>query len=180
MSQVREVGGVINNKDTVNGDVYLVATKLVTQTKALPLVLNVGVRGTNAELWGMGGNTPNWEAKVFGAEGFVVKLPHKASAIFGAEVAQQPKHPSGLPDAVIPTTITYAVRLSPVPESKLNLDFGIAQIAGAIMPGVNLESATNSACKSPTGSEEYSRGGSRIQGPVAKSFFLSWCRALHL
>lgn len=139
-SQVREVGGVINGKDTVNGDIYVVATKLVTQTKALPLVFNVGVRGTNAVLWGMGGNSPDWEAKVFGAAGFVVKLPHKASAILGAELSQQPKHPEGLPTADIPTTLTYAVRLSPAPESKLNVDFGVAQIAGEIIPGVNLQS----------------------------------------
>jgi hypothetical protein len=69
----------------------------------------------------------------------VVKLPKKATAIFAAEIAQQPTHPDQLPTAIIPTTITYAVRLSPAPESKLNIDFGVAQIAGKIAPGVDLQ-----------------------------------------
>ena len=54
-TQVRNVGGAIQNKDTVNGDIYIVATKTVTQIKHLPLVFNGGYRATNAELWGMGG-----------------------------------------------------------------------------------------------------------------------------
>jgi hypothetical protein len=138
-SQVRNVGGVIQNKDTHNADVYIVATKLIPQVKPLPLILNFGVRGTNAELWGMGGNAPTWEAKVFGAAGVVVKLPKKASVILGAEFAQQPKHPDQLPTGNIPTTLTYCFRLSPAPESKLNVDFGVAQIAGKIAPGVDLK-----------------------------------------
>jgi len=137
-SQVRNVGGAIQGKDTTNADVYVVATKIIPN-KVLPIILNAGVRGTNAELWGMGGNAPDWEAKAFGAAGFVVKLPKKASVVFATEIAQQPKHPDQLPTAVIPTTLTYCFRLSPAPESKLNVDFGVAQIAGKIAPGVDLK-----------------------------------------
>ena len=136
-SQVHNVGGVLQNKDTTNGDIYFVATKMITQT-GVPIILSGGVRGTNAQLWGLGGNAPNWSARAFGTAGFVVKLPNKATAIFAAEIAQQPTHPDQLPTAIIPTTITYAVRLSPAPESKLNIDFGVAQIAGKIAPGVDL------------------------------------------
>jgi hypothetical protein len=137
-TNIDNVGAVMQNKNMTDGDIYIVATKLITQSKALPIILNGGIRGTNAELWGMGGNTPDWTARAFGAVGFVVKLPKKASMILGAEVAQQPKHPSMLPTAVIPTTFTYCMRLTPVPEGKLNVDFGVAQIAGTIAPGVNL------------------------------------------
>jgi len=137
-TQVRNVGGAIQKKDTINGDIYVVATKMFTQT-GVPIILNGGVRGTNAQLWGLGGNAPEWSARAFGSAGFVVKLPNKATAIFAAEIAQQPTHPDQLPTAVIPTTITYAVRLSPIPESKLNVDFGVAQIAGKIAPGVDLQ-----------------------------------------
>jgi hypothetical protein len=35
--------------------------------------------------------------------------------------------------------MTYAVRLVPTQKYKLNFDFGIAQIAGHIGPGVNLQ-----------------------------------------
>jgi hypothetical protein len=138
-TQVRNVDGAMQKKDTTNGDVYVVATKLIPQIKALPVLVNFGVRGTNAELWGMGGNAPGFETKVFASAGFVVKLPKKASAVLGAEMAQQPVHPDLMPTAVIPTTLTYCVRLSPVPETKLNLDFGVAQIAGKIAPGVDLQ-----------------------------------------
>jgi hypothetical protein len=137
-SQVRNVGGAIQKKDTVNADIYIVATKTITQTK-VPIILSAGVRGTNAQLWGLGGNAPEWKLRAFGAAGFVVKLPNKANAILAVELAQQPEHPDQLPGAVIPTTITYAVRLSPAPESKLNVDFGIAQVAGKIAPGIDLK-----------------------------------------
>ncbi|HEX8925620.1 MAG TPA: DUF3034 family protein, partial [Terriglobales bacterium] len=58
---VRNVGnyleGANNNPDEIsgkaNGDVYVVASKVVTQvSKHMPVVLSAGVRGTNAELWG--------------------------------------------------------------------------------------------------------------------------------
>jgi len=82
--------------------------------------ISAGVRGTNAELWGMGGNAPGWGARAFGSIGFVVKLPKKASVVFATEVAQQPRHPDQLPTAIIPTTLTYAARFSLAPESKLS------------------------------------------------------------
>jgi hypothetical protein len=50
---------------------------------------------------------------------------------------------------VIPTTITYAIRIVPagalplhgwgVESPKLTIDVGVAQVAGNIMPGVNLQ-----------------------------------------
>ena len=49
-----------------NGDIYVVASKVVP-VKPVALVFSGGVRGTNAELWGMGGNAPNWQARAFGA-----------------------------------------------------------------------------------------------------------------
>jgi hypothetical protein len=136
-SQVHNVGGAIQNKDTTNGDIYLVASKTIAQT-GVPIILSAGVRGTNAQLWGLGGNAPDWSTQAFGAVGFVIKLPKKASAILAAEIAQQPHHPDQLAFASIPTTVTYAVRLSPAPGSKLNVDFGVAQVAGQIAPGVDL------------------------------------------
>jgi len=77
-TQVHNVGGAIMNQDTANGDVYLVGTKTITQTKPIPIVLSAGVRGTDAELWGMAGNAPNWQAKGFGAMAFVFKAPRQA------------------------------------------------------------------------------------------------------
>jgi hypothetical protein len=139
-SQVHNVGGTINGKDTTNEDGYIVLTKTITQTKGMPILLSGGIRGTNAELFGMAGNATRFQERAFGAVGFVFKGPLRSTVIFASEVSQQPPHPEHLAAAEIPTTFTYAVRVVPIPEHKLNIDFGIAQIANHIMPGVDLQS----------------------------------------
>ena len=139
-TQVHNVGGAIADKDTHNEDVYIVASKTITQIKGLPIILSGGERGTNAELWGMGGNATRFQARAFGAVAFVFKGPARSKVIFPiVEVAQQPPHPEHLGAAVIPTTFTYSMRVVPIPERKLNIDFGFGQIANHIMPGVDLQ-----------------------------------------
>lgn len=118
-TQVRNVGGAIQNKDTVNGHIYAVATKTVTQVKHR-------------------GNAPAMTGRAFGAAAFVLKGPAHSTFVFGSEVAQQPRHPALLPHTIIPTTFTYCMRVVPIAERKLNVDVGVAQIAGRIAPGVNL------------------------------------------
>jgi hypothetical protein len=88
----------------------------------------------------MAGNATRFQARGFGAAAFVLKGPAKSSLVFATEVAQQPRHPENLGAAVIPTTLTYAVRVVPLAERKFNIDFGVAQIANHIMPGTNLQS----------------------------------------
>jgi hypothetical protein len=127
------------NNGSNNGDVYLVATKVVPGTKKVPVVLSGGVRGTDAELWGMGGNAPGWDARAFGAVAFVLAGPGKSSITLGAEAAQQPLHPINFPGLNIPTTLTYCARIVPSSRRRLNLDAGVAQIAGVVGPGVNLK-----------------------------------------
>jgi hypothetical protein len=120
-----------------NGDIFVVASKIIP-VKPVAFVLNAGVRGTNAELWGMGGNAPDWQARAFGAVALAFTGPDKSSIIFATEAAQQPHHPyyfdgsTAAPALNIPTTLTYAVRFVPSPKHKLNFDFGIAQIAGHV------------------------------------------------
>jgi hypothetical protein len=140
------VGNGTNGQTKTNGDIYLVATKIVTQTKKVPLILNAGVRGTNASLWGLGGNAPDFQARAFGALGFVLTGPGKSTIILASEAAQQPQHikltsTSGASSSAfdIPTSLVYAVRVVPSPKHKLNLDAGILQAAGRIAPGVDLK-----------------------------------------
>jgi hypothetical protein len=136
------------NNGKSNGDIYVVATKVVTQvSKKMPIVLNAGLRGTNAELWGMGGNAPDWQARPFGAVAFVFTGPGKSTLVFGSEASMQPHHPLGFTSATdpggvmlnIPTSLTYCTRIVPSPKHKINVDFGVAQIAGTIAPGINLK-----------------------------------------
>jgi hypothetical protein len=138
-TQVRNVGGAIRKQDTTNADFYVVATKTVTQVKGLPLVFNLGYKATNASVFGLAGNAPAYKGRLFGAAAFVLKGPAKSQIVFGSEFAQQPRQVQDLPGAIVPTTITYAARIVPLPErSKFNVDFGVAQAAGSVLPGVNL------------------------------------------
>jgi hypothetical protein len=138
---------------TSNADFYIVGTKVVTQiTKKVPWLFNVGVRGTNASLWGLGGNAPDYSARAFGALAWVFTGPGKSTVIVAAEVAQQPKNilvtladsstKVGIFD--VPTSEVYAVRVVPSPKTKLNIDFGVLQAAGNIgasptLPSVNVD-----------------------------------------
>ncbi len=144
-SQVKHVGGVLTNKETTNGDFYLVGTKTITQVKGLPFLLNFGVKGTNASVFGIAGNATKWEARAFGAVAFVFKGPAKSTLIFGSEAAQQPRYIKDLPGATVPTTMTYFVRIVPMPEKAFNLDFGVAQAVGKIAPGVDLKARSQFA-----------------------------------
>ncbi len=126
-------------REYTNGDVYIVLTKTVTQIKALPLVFSFGYKGTNAQLLGLAGNAPAFTGRAFGVAAFVLKGPAKSSIVLGGEVLQQPRYVQNLPGAVVPTTLVYAARVVPSSKIKLNLDFGVAQAAGQIMPGVNLQ-----------------------------------------
>lgn len=150
-TQVRNVGGQMQNKNTTNADIYLVATKTITQLKPMSLILSGGVQGTNAELIGLGGNASKWGPVGFGAIAFVFQGPAKSAIVLGAEVAQQPRHPDQLPNAVIRTAFVYALRVIPSPKLKLNLDFGILQGPGQIATGVDLK-----AKDSPGGAISYS------------------------
>src|ERR1700733_2972291 len=56
--------------DATNGDVYEVSTDIFAFGKKFAFVANAGVRGTNAQKYGYGGNTLDWEALAFGALAF--------------------------------------------------------------------------------------------------------------
>lgn len=142
-TDVRNVGNYVAESNPggmtgkTDGDIYIVGSKVIP-TKPAALVLNAGVRGTDAELWGMGGNAPDWQARAFGAVAFAFAGPSKSSIVIASEAAQQPHRPygfdgtNGTPPLNIPTSLVYAVRFVPSPKHKLNFDFGIAQIAGRV------------------------------------------------
>ena len=135
---------ITGNQKTTNGDVYVVATKLFTQVKNLPILASAGLRGTNASLWGLGGNSPGFEGKAFGSAAFVIKGPAKSTIIPAFEIAEQPQHISlatatntvGSSKAAtlfdIPTSEVYAVRIVPLAKRKLNIDAGVLHAGGYI------------------------------------------------
>ncbi len=137
-TNVRRVGGVVDSKDTHNEDFYLVATKTITRFKVLPIVASLGFKATNASVLGIAGNAPDWQGRLFGAVGFVVPGPVKSKIVLGSEFLQEPRRIQGLPGAELPTTLTYFARVIPRGELPLNVDFGVAQVANDILPGVKL------------------------------------------
>jgi hypothetical protein len=140
-TQDRNVSGLLAtpSKNYTNADFYAVASKTITQTKAVPIVLNFGYKATDASVYGLAGNAPGDNGRLFGAAAFVFKGPAKSTLIFGSEFSQEPRRVQNLPGADVPTTITYAARIVPLAERKFNIDFGVAQAAGVIEPGVNLK-----------------------------------------
>jgi len=148
------VGDGSNGQTKTNGDIYGVATKVITQfSKKVPVLVNAGVRGTNGSLWGLGGNAPDFSARAFGAVAFVFSGPGKSTIILASEAAQQPQKikltsTTGSSAAFdIPTSLVYAARFVPSPKHKhkLNIDFGVLQAAGRIAPGVDLKARARTA-----------------------------------
>ena len=137
-TQVKRVGGVLNNQNTNNGDIYVVGTKTITANPKLPILINLGYKATNASVFGIAGNSPKWEGRAFAAVAAVIPAG-KGAVIIGSEAAQQPKRLNGLPNATIPTTLTYFVRIVPKGDVPFNIDFGVAQAVGKIQPGVDLK-----------------------------------------
>jgi hypothetical protein len=140
-TQDRNVSGLLlaPPKSYSNADFYVVASKTITQTKAVPIVLNLGYKATNASVYGLAGNAPGYTGRLFGAAAFVFKGPAKSALVLGSEFSQEPRQVQNLPGAIVPTTITYAARIVPLEKQKFNIDFGVAQAAGVIEPGVNLK-----------------------------------------
>jgi hypothetical protein len=144
-TQVRRVGGVINGEDTSNGDFYAVATKTITRIKVLPIVANVGFKVTNADILGIAGNAPDWQGGVFGALAFVLPGPARSKVVVGSEALQEPHHIEGVPGATLPTTLTYFARVLPPGRIPFNVDFGVAQAANQVLPGVELHARSQFA-----------------------------------
>lgn len=148
-SQVRNVGGVIQGHNTTNADFYVVGTKTVTAIRQLPLVFNFGFKDTNASLLGLAGNAPAYQGRLFGAAAFAFRGPRRSTLLLGSELLQEPKGIQGLPGVVVPTTVTYALRIVPggalplrgwnVESPKLTVDLGVAQALGTAAPGLNLQ-----------------------------------------
>jgi len=153
------VSGALQNGHPghVNEDIYLVGTKLVRETK-IPLVLNFGVRGTNAQLYGAGGmagSTPDngttaqgapdyvngnhFYAKPFGGIGIPIPVSKSTKAVViepGAEIATEPRYVAVLSGAHVPTTETYGFRFTQLPTFRWTLDVGVGHIGNQLGPGL--------------------------------------------
>jgi hypothetical protein len=140
-TNVPYVSQTFAQKNATNGDIYGVGTKLVVIEKKFPLLLSGGVRGTNAAVYGYGGNATYWQSRAFGALAIPLPIRHVLIAPT-VEVDQEPHHLAYVTYASIPTTEIYAVRLSGYPSLKWTVDIGTGHVASDVAPGINL-SANN-------------------------------------
>lgn len=130
---------LVKHKNATNGDFYIVGTKLFMIGQKFGIVANAGVRGTNAQKYGYGGNTVDWEARAFG--GFAIPIPIKNRVIIAPalEVNQEPRRIKYIPTASLPTDLIYAIRLSRFPDAKWSFDIGTGHLGANLAPGINIK-----------------------------------------
>ena len=126
------------HKSATNGDIYGVAQKLLTTKKRVSILLSGGVRGTNAEVYGYGGNATHWQARAFGVVAFPVPF-RKVILTPTFEVDQEPHNLAYVPGATIPTTLVYAVRMSSAPDAKWSVEMGTGKVCNTILPEAHLK-----------------------------------------
>jgi hypothetical protein len=130
------VTGAIDGKAHTNGDVYVSATKTMTNVH-LPLLLNFGWKATNGSIYGIGGDATRFGGRFFGGVGFPLPGPWHTAIVPAAGFTQEPYHVKNLGLLVpggghIPTTLDYAVRITQREHARFSFDAGIGQVAGQI------------------------------------------------
>jgi hypothetical protein len=136
-TQVRRVTEVTERENTTATDFFVVGTKTIRSP--LPVVLNFGVKLTNASMFGIAANSPGWEFKSFGGAFFGVKAPRHSRLMLGAEFAQQPRELKEVPGPVVPTTLSYLARWQSASDRPLTVELGLAQLGGNLTPSYDLE-----------------------------------------
>jgi Protein of unknown function (DUF3034) len=144
------VGGVLRTNDpfvvqsvqhtnATNGDAYAVATELFVFGKKFAFLANAGVRGTNAQKYGYGGNTLDWEARAFGGLAFPIPIRKSILIAPTVEVDQEPRYIKYVPTAHLPTDLIYAVRISQYPDSRWTFDIGTGHVGAVLAQGINIK-----------------------------------------
>jgi len=129
----------VNHKNATNGDVYLVGTKLFMIGKKFGFVGSAGVRGTNAQKYGYGGNTLDWQARAFGGLAFPIPIKNVLVITPAFEVDQEPRRIKYIPTASLPTDLIYAIRIARFPDSKWSIDIGTGHLGAVLGPGINIK-----------------------------------------
>jgi hypothetical protein len=129
----------VEHKNATNGDIYGVATELFTFGKKFAFVGTGGVRGTNAQKYGYGGNTVDWEARAFGGLAFPIPIKGKFLVAPALEVNQEPRYIKYIPGAHFPTDLIYAVRVARYPDSRWTFDVGTGHLGATLESGINIK-----------------------------------------
>jgi hypothetical protein len=137
-TQVRRVTEVSERENTTATDFFLVGTKTIANIR-VPIVLNLGVKLTNASIFGIAANSPGWEVKPFGGLFVAFKAPLHSRLTLGAEFARQPRQLKEVPGTVVPTTLSYLIRWRPGSDVPLTLELGMVQLGNNLGSGFDME-----------------------------------------
>jgi hypothetical protein len=124
-------------KSYTNGDVYVVATKTWLHAP-LPFLANLGFKGTNASILGIGGQATRFQGRLFGGLGIPLPGPFHTAIVPAAGFVQEPPHSVNLGYLLaggggrLPTTLDYAVRITQRKDSHFSFGVGVGQVAGTI------------------------------------------------
>ena len=139
-------GGAIAPKAYTNGDVYVALSKTWAK-KPIPFLFNIGWKATNAELFGLGGQSTRFMGRAFGGIGIPIPLGHNIFAVPSFGFTQEPPQVKNLSailvdvtqtgvtpfgHAHLPTTLDYAVRVTQKDNPHFAFDIGVGQVADQI------------------------------------------------
>ncbi len=126
-----------------NEDVYVAVTKTWAKPP-VPFLVNLGVKGTNASIYGIGGQSNRFAGRLFGGLGIPLPIGHHLVAVPSAGFTQEPRTvknlgaspPNGVPlvagKADLPMTLDYAVRVTQREHPHFSFDIGVGQVANNI------------------------------------------------
>ena len=136
--------GTVPAKAYTNGDAYISVTKTWAK-KPVPFLVNLGWKMTNAEIFGLGGQSTRFIGRFYGGLGIPLPIGKSIVAVPSAGFTQEPPQVVNLSailinpntyanpsPAHIPTTLDYAVRVTQKEHPHFAFDIGIGQIAGQI------------------------------------------------
>jgi len=128
--------GLGPDKAFTNEDVYAAVTKTWAKPP-VPFLVNLGLKFTNASIYGIGGQSTRFGGRLFGGLGIPLPGLWKTVIVPAAGFTQEPRTSKNLgyilPRGVhLPTTLDYAVRVTQAEHPHFAFDVGIGQVAGNI------------------------------------------------
>jgi hypothetical protein len=131
----QELGGSANAY--TNEDIYVAVTKTWLHPP-LPFLVNLGLKATNASIFGIGGQSTRFGGRLFGGLGIPLPFIFKTAIVPSAGFTQEPPTSKNLGAILVggrahlPTTLDYAVRITQKEAPHFAFDIGIGQVAGMI------------------------------------------------
>ena len=130
-------GALAGGKSYTNEDLYAVVTKTWLHPP-LPFLANLGLKASNASIYGIGGQSTRFMGRLFGGLGIPLPGPFKTAIVPAAGFTQEPPQVKNLGGVLvtgkahIPTTLDFAVRVTQKENPHFAFDIGVGEVANMI------------------------------------------------